>query len=265
MHWNLGSRHWEQKRDEIQLLVDQHGPDFLYISEANLFNGTPDHETHIEGYNLTRAKTTEILGYSRIVLLSKSGINFKLENDRMDDDISSIWIKLGGRGRKSLLIGSIYREHFLIKQGEPNISRNQDQQEYRWDKFIKQWVNASRNGPCLVVGDVNLDQLKWNNPDGGHENMVEQTIEEIMSRNFTQFIHEPTRFWPGTNPSLIDQCWGNLPDRVSNPKNFTRGTGDHNVIGITYRMIGNIKSKMEVKGRDMKKKILMRSSVEESN
>ena len=79
MHWNLGPRYWEKKRDEIQLLVDQHSPDYLYISEANLFQDTPEHQTLIEGYKLVTAKTMSKLKFSRIVLLVKEGMNFTVE------------------------------------------------------------------------------------------------------------------------------------------------------------------------------------------
>ena len=51
MHWNLGSRLWDKKRDEVQLLVDEQAPDYLFISEANLLNDKPDHLTNIEGYS----------------------------------------------------------------------------------------------------------------------------------------------------------------------------------------------------------------------
>ena len=102
----------------------------------------------------------------------------------------------------------------------------------------------------LSVGDTNLDIIKWASPDSAHENMVESVKTEITTRNFHQMIQEPTRFWVGTRPSLLDQCWGNNILKMSNIKNLTRGTADHNVIGLNYRLKGNIINNMEVKGRD---------------
>ena len=69
VHWNLGSTHWERKREEIQLLADESQADFIFISEANLFADTPEHQIDIDGYNIIKAKTMETLKYSRIVLL----------------------------------------------------------------------------------------------------------------------------------------------------------------------------------------------------
>ena len=175
MQWNLGPRHWNNKRDDIQLLTDQYRPDFLYITEANLYNDIPGHEIEIEGYTMIKAKTTSRLGYSRIVLLCKTGNIFSVESERMDDDISSIWVKIGGRGKKGLLLGGMYREHTLVNQPEPNNHNEPIQQEYRWNKFLKQWKAAGDTGPCLVMGDMNIDMLNWNTPETRHENMVNCT------------------------------------------------------------------------------------------
>ena len=222
----------------------------LYVSEANLYNELPDHMCHIEGYNLIKAKTTIGLGYSRIILLCKIGLQYKVENDRMEEDISSIWVKLGGRGRRGVRIGGVYREHTLVRQKEPNNFGKPHQQEYRWKKFIKQWVNASNDGNCVVIGDTNLDAQKWNNPDQGNENMINLMKNEITTRNFYQVITGPTRFWANATPSLIDQCWLNQPGKVSNIKNVTRGTADHNLISVTYRLSGTVTTNMVRKGRD---------------
>ena len=253
MHWNLGSRHWDKKQEEIQHLVDEMNPDFLFISEANLFNDTPSHLIEIEGYTMTKAKTVDKLKYSRIVLLTEIRIIYTVEWQRMNDEIYSIWVKIGGRGRKSLRIGGMYREHFLIKQPEPNLSRNKNQQESRWKKWIHQWRDACNSGPCLVVGDMNLDLLKWENPEPFHEDMIEMVKVDIQSLNVNQVIQGPTRFWPGTTPSLIDHCWGNTAERMCNIRNLTRGTGDHNLISVSYKMSGKISSRLETKMRDRRK------------
>ena len=105
MHWNLGSRFWDKKRDDIQLLVDQYKPDYLFISEANLFHDTPEHLIEVEGYNLVQAKTMSLYKFSRIVLLCREGTQYSVELNRMEEQVSSIWITLGGKGRKSLLVG----------------------------------------------------------------------------------------------------------------------------------------------------------------
>ena len=51
-HWNLGSRHWKRKVLYISQLVHDFNPDLAYISEANLHQSTPEHETVIPGYSI---------------------------------------------------------------------------------------------------------------------------------------------------------------------------------------------------------------------
>ena len=245
MHWNLGSRKWENKRDSIQALVDEFLPEICFISEANLFWGVPDYMTSIEGYDITLAKTWNKLKYSRIVLLTKKGLQFKLEEDRMEDTISTIWIKVGGRGVKGVRICGLYREHKLIRQPEPNNSDDVLLQVQRWEKTVRQWIDGSSAESCLIIGDTNIDVIKWNNPDQGIEDMVEILNEEIITRNFQQLIQGATRFWINKEPSLIDQVWSNSPQRISEIKNFTRGTADHNVICVSHRLKGKITTSQE--------------------
>ena len=250
MHWNLGSRHWDSKRDDIQLLADQMSPDYLYISEANLFHDTPPHLTDIERYKLIKAKTMSKLKFSGIVLLVKEGMIFSVEHNRMEDEFSSIWIKVGGRGRSKLLIGGVYRDHYFIRQEGHNDTRDPVRQEQMWTRFINQWVDASHQGEVLVIGDTNVDTLKWDNPDPGMENMMDLLRNEIVTRNFSQVVQGPTRFWPGTRPSLIDHIWCNNVRKTSNVKNSTRGTVDHNMVSVTYRLKGNVTNNLETIGCD---------------
>ena len=101
-----------------------------------MYSTIPENMTHIEGYSMTRAKTWSRLKYSRIVLLAKEGLLFNIEHNRMNDEVSSIWLRVGGRGRRGLLIGGVYREHTLIRQEEPNNFGEQDHQEKRWKLFL---------------------------------------------------------------------------------------------------------------------------------
>ena len=250
MHWNLGSKYWDKKQNEIQALVDQYTPDILYISEANYFHDTPKHLVDIEGYKMETALTMENLKYSRIILLCREDLIYTVETHRMSNKFSSIWIKVGNRGKSSLRIGGAYREHYQIRQPEPNNSRDQTQQELRWKNFVGQWKAASSSGPTVVIGDLNLDLLKWDTPDQILENMVDTVKDDIMTRNIHQVIKGPTRFWNTQSPSLIDHCWSNYVENISNIKNFSRSTADHNVIGINYKLKGKLISSQEIKCRD---------------
>ena len=103
-HWNLGSKKWKNKRNQIQALVDHLSPDIIYISEANLDEVTPPHESiFITGYKITFPKTVTRNRTARLVLLTRDNLNFELMDNLMDDVFTSIWIKISRPGVKGLL------------------------------------------------------------------------------------------------------------------------------------------------------------------
>ena len=108
-HWNLGSKKWRNKRNQIQALVDQNNCDLIFISEANLDETTPVHESLITGYDITLPKTVIRNGTARLILLTKENLNFELKENLMDDIFSSIWVKISRQGIKSLMVCGIYR------------------------------------------------------------------------------------------------------------------------------------------------------------
>ena len=59
-----------------------------------------------------------------------------------------------------------------------------------------------------------MDMFKWLNPDQKCVNMVQDTLYEIVSLNFVQIIEGATRFWPGKENSMLDQCWTNSPEKI---------------------------------------------------
>ena len=60
---------------------------------------------------MIKTKAFDSLGHSRLVALIKDGLIIKTMDHWMDDKISSIWLKISGRGYKTLHIAAIYREH----------------------------------------------------------------------------------------------------------------------------------------------------------
>ena len=99
---------------------------------------------------------------------------------------------------------------------------------------------------CIVTGDTNLDKLRWNNPENGIADMVDDTKDEIETENFFQMVEGPTHFWSGHADSLIDQSWANKPGCVLSCRNIFRGTGDHNVIQTLYRTKGQEERGQEI-------------------
>ena len=187
LEWNLGSKHWIRKQDLVQAIVDEHNPDLMFITEANVFRNYNEQCLNIDRYLTVKPHTWDHpdLQYARVILLIKPDINFTVLDMHMEPDISSIWIKVSSQGRKNLVIGGLYREHKFLKQDD-DISASLRSQEDRWRRMIQKWAEQRATTGCesIVIGDMNLDQLTWHAPTHAHKHMIEQVKNEIETRIF---------------------------------------------------------------------------------
>ena len=74
------------------------------------------------------------------------------------------------------------------------------------------------NVSCVILGDINIDMNRWDNPDTRHTKLVEDTKETVEAEDFEQVIVGSTRFFEGQAESLIDHCWVNRPEKVLETK-----------------------------------------------
>ena len=250
-HWNLGSKKWINKRNQIQALVDTDSPDLIFISEANLDELTPPHESLISGYDITLPKTVTRNGTARLVLLTKENLDFELKENLMDDIFSSIWVKISRQGVKGLLVCGLYREHQYLNQAS-DWSLQPIEQSRRWSQFLRQVETARISSTCHIIGDVNLDYKKWTTPDFSQLQMITDTKNSLEAGGFFQLIDDVTRTWPGQVDSLIDHFWTNDPQKIINVSNVVRAVGDHNMISASIRMKGSDTRRLDTRKRSYK-------------
>ena len=234
IHWNLGARLWTNKLEEIELLLTEKKPDLCFLSEANLWSYMEDHEITIPGHNIILPNTMKYLRHARIVLLVKDHLNIHKLNQYMDRDTASIWVRIGDTKKNSIVIGGVYRQHLLLEDPNPPITwvEKQERQEERWARVVDQWRRAGINKNCIVLGDLNLDYLRWQNQSQSHERMTEMIQEDIETIGFVQLLSTYTRTGVNQVDSLIDHLWTNRSDRVISHFNDIRGDSDHNIIGL---------------------------------
>ena len=250
-HWNLGSKKWKNKRNQIQALVDLNQADLIFISEANLDETTAQYESMIQGYTITFPKTVVINCTARLVLLTKNGLNFTIRDDLMTDTFSSIWVKISRQGIKSLLVCGVYREHQYLNQ-ETDWSLQPAEQIKRWQQFLRQVETARSSSVCHLIGDFNLDYKKWNSPDHLQLQMITDSKNCLEAGGFFQLVSEVTRSWPGQLDSLIDHFWTNDVQKILEVKNTVRSVADHNVITATIRMKGSESKRLDSSRRSFK-------------
>ena len=112
IHWNLGGKKWENKRDEIELLLEDIKPDLCYITEANLYNNLEEHEFNIQDHYLVFPNTMLQLGYARIMLIVRNGITVTKLDKLMSNNVSTIWVKIGTGKKSAIQVGGGCTENF---------------------------------------------------------------------------------------------------------------------------------------------------------
>ena len=212
---------------------------------------TPVFESQIQGYNITLPKTVTVNGTARLVMLTRESLDFELKDDLMNDIFTSIWVRISRPGMKSLLICGLYREHQYLNQ-DTDWSLQPLEQSKRWSNFLSKVEIARISSSCHIIGDFNLDHLRWNLPDHLHLQMINDTKYILESSGFVQLVTDVTRSWPGQVDSLIDHLWTNDALKIISVSNVVRAVGDHNVITACIRLKGSDVRKLDIRKRTYK-------------
>ena len=250
-HWNIGAKKWVNKVPAIQAIVDVKKPDILFMSEENLDVMTPDYKANITGYNILKQKLLKQCSVYRLIVLVKEGLYIEMETSLMEEAIVSIWLRVKVRGAKKTLICGVYREHRYVNQQDDS-SNSPAAQTMRWSKFMRQVETAGLNENIHLIGDFNLDFLKWGAPDANHANMINCMKNTLELNGFGQLVQGITRTWPGQLDSLIDHIWSNDQMRIIAWRNEVQSVGDHNLITMMIRTSGMDSKQLDTKRRDMK-------------
>ena len=252
IHWNAGSKLWENKLDIIENLLSDKKPDLCFISEANLWSHVPNYQTVIPDHHLILPSTMKSLNHARLVLIVRDGVNIHILKEHMDPDIAAIWVKIASTKKRSVVVGGVYREHLQLGTEDTNLTfmEKLTRQEIRWKKIVNRWNLIGKSADCFVIGDLNLDFFHWLDPVQHHENMIELTKDVIETGGFEQIITGFTRQAPHQDDSLIDHVWTNCAQKSIRHFNEVRDPSDHNVIGCDI-----LKKDLKIGGQNILKRL----------
>ena len=193
-HWNPGSAHLRNKMDTLELVVADHQPHLLGISEANFKKVHDVEDVQLQDYELFFSKTLENndLAISRVVCYKHNSLVGGVRADLMCDNFSSIWMEIGLPRKRKFLVCQLYREWQYIGQPDDS-SRSIPSQLNRWVTFLDQWERALDTGKeVIVMGDCNLDFLKFNDV-GPLQPLVDLVLEKIYPYGVQQLIKVSNR------------------------------------------------------------------------
>ena len=126
-------------------------------------------------------------------------------------------------------------------QGSDNQSVSVQAQQQRWDKFVSKWEMALDEGrECIVMGDVNLDFLKWDLvdlPSKDNCTRLRALSDIIFSRIFphgvVQLVTTATRVSPRGPDSGLDHVYTNNPQKCSDIVTEFCGGSDYKLLRFT--------------------------------
>ena len=176
-------------------------------------------------------------------------IEAEVREDIMDGSISSIWVSLGFKHQRRILVGGYYRVWQHLGRRDGGASLTEAAQLSRWKAFLCQWERAfNEDKETKVLGDINLDWLTCLEPNPASNSkaykirrLVEQLATRILPYGVCQLVRGVTRSWPGQSDSCLDLMFSNKPEKMSEVNVTAQSSSDHRYIQAT-RYAKGIKS-----------------------
>ena len=168
--------------------------------------------------NTTSTDATDLPGERGGHTSSKKNLNSELISSSKDSETLFCKIKL--KGKKPLIIGSVYRP--------PDY--NLDEQSRKIVNEIHSIASKFKGAAFWIGGDFNLPDISWINQDIiSHQyskELNETFLEMSQDLGLCQIVDFPTR---GT--SILDLLFTNHPDLIKKCYPIS-GLGDHDVVRI---------------------------------
>ena len=259
---NKGSSNFSTKKNDIDILLSDHSPDFLAISEANILKSDKNLHKHYPDYDILLNKTSETHDLSRNVVLIKSNIPYKRRLDLEDDITCTIWVEVKPKKTKSFLLMGGYRQWRIPQKIDKNDTRSTKHQLSRYGQILAKWQLAiNENKDVLVAMDDNIDSNKDSkiNKQYKLKGLIDLLQSHMAQNNISQHNHQNTHFQSNHSPSCIDHIYSNCPNKVSNVTTIPCTIADHHIISCIYKTNATIYKPRFIKSRNFK--LLTRESL----
>ena len=259
--WNKGSSLLQNKHLEIETVIAGHQPHILGLCEANLKYDVDVSLVQHQDYQLHVASSINNpeLGIARVVVYTHTSLVVKRREDLEDETTSAVWLEVGMPRKRKILVATMYREWQHLHQADHS-SRSVPAQLERWCNFLTKWETALSEGKeVLVMGDINLDFLKWTRGNLSPTDsairlkpLTDALFSRIFPHGVSQLVKEPTRVWPGQPDSGLDHIYSNKPEKCSEVYLEYSGGSDHKLLKITRYTKSINRSVKYVKKRSFK-------------
>ena len=213
----LNARSILNKKNELDIMVDEIKPHIIGITESWANNDITDAELGLEGYVMFRKDRMGRRGGGVLLYIKETIPAYEVQLQEEADCNEAIWCKLV-TGHTTVTIGVVYRY--------PNITKQNNEK-------IHNAISEVSKGDCIIMGDFNHGNIKWDTMQS--TGVEDQKFLCLVQDNFlTQHVLEPTRATRVLDIVLSSQK--ELVDTVNIKEPL--GSSDHNQMHFNI----NIKS-----------------------
>ena len=172
----LNARSIINKKNELDIMVDEIKPHIIGITESWANNGITDAELGLEGYVMFRKDRMGRRGGGVLLYINETIPAYEVQLQEEADCNEAIWCTLV-TGHTTVTIGVVYRC--------PNITKQNNEK-------IHNAISEVSKGDCIIMGDFNHGNIKWDTLQS--TGVEDQKLLCLVQDNFlTQHVLEPTR------------------------------------------------------------------------
>ena len=219
------------KKEELLVnTISEQNCDICSVSEVDIEDFDEKKPFSIRGYNTYFPLKREGTNKRRLLCFVKDGIDVKQRDDLMSDTLSSVWIEVKGINQK-ILVCTIYREFNDMTRKVP---MNLHQQIEKIKILQSQIEVASKEGLALVIGDMNIDINKLEDPSYYQKKIAEEYLSMVGECGLEIINFGIT--WSRTHQdgnmlnSALDHALINKPTSVNDHYRIDIDYSDHSMI-----------------------------------
>ena len=214
---NVCSVKSKRKQRDLHALFEQEDPDIVCGTESHVDSDHFTSEIFPTTHDYFR-KDRDKFGGGVFIGVKKDLL--AMQDDSMNADCESIWVKIVFAGKQPLHIGSFYRP-----------TNSDPIPLVKLDESLKKLTGKATLPNIILAGDFNAPDINWENntinknPQYGVK--LNQTLLDTANDNMlSQLQHTPTR---GDN--VLDIVFTTIPDQITNIDTVP-GISDHDAVTV---------------------------------
>ena len=164
------------KKNELNIMVDDIQPHIIGITESLENNDTTDAELGLAGYVMFRKDRIGRRGGGVLLYIKETIPAYEVKLQEEADSNDAIWCRLV-TGHTTVTVGVVYRCPSITKQNNDTIHNA---------------ISEVSKGDCIVMGDFTHGNIKWDTLQStGVKD--QQLLCLAQDNSLTQHVLEPTR------------------------------------------------------------------------